>query len=63
MAAALQCDRCNRVYAYPKTLRTIDHYIVMVVRPYSTNKTLDLCPECTKKLNKFMNDDKEQNNG
>lgn len=63
MAAAMQCDRCNRLYGYPKTPYTVDRYTVMVIRPYTTNKTLDLCPECTKELNKFMNKCEDKENG
>ena len=63
MAATVQCDRCNRLYGYPKTPYTVDRYTVMVLRPHTTNKILDLCPECTKELNKFMNKCEDKENG
>ena len=63
MADAKKCDRCNRLYEYPKTPYTVDRYTVMVLRPYTTNKTLDLCLECTKELNKFMNKCEDKKNG
>ena len=62
MANAYKCDRCSRFYNRdPKDIS--DRFTVMTVRLLYPNIKHDLCPECTKKLTKFMEEcNKEKEN-
>lgn len=58
MAMVMKRDRCGAVYD-PYEFKNVDHYTIAIIRPYDLNSTIDLCPECTKALNKFANEFKE----
>ena len=58
MAMVIKCDRCGAIFDYNE-FKNVEHYTIAIIRPYDINSSLDLCPECTKALNKFANEFKE----
>lgn len=60
MALAKKCDRCGKLYEhYPKGNKTQYNAIKRVYKSHSCTSiqedySLDLCPECMSKFDKFM---------
>ena len=59
MAEAKKCDRCGIYYSKDaeKVIRERDEFYVM---PRTSNKRKDLCIACSRQLQIFMNEIKEQ---
>lgn len=60
---AKKCDRCREYYNYNVDDKSVPHGSKLHVHPdnnpFFGEKSYDLCPECTKKLEVFLSNKKE----
>lgn len=56
MAAALECDRCKKLFSYAY----ISQWRIHRWSPAHGGIPYDLCPDCSKELNKFFDNSMEE---